>query len=563
MTRAGAIRRAASSVSCWADRAKHEEAVVEIIGGVRPGATMSLEPGRGREGRMLKRYLGAFAIAAGPCLLLNLALARVQAAEACNQLMESRQPNVTINAATAVAPGGFAPASASSPAAKQTFASLTGFCRVQATLTPSPDSDITIEVWMPADGWNGRFQAVGGRALGGVIVYPAMASALAAGYVTASTDTGHVGPGGAFADGHPEKVIDHGERAVHAMTLAAKRLIAQFYGRAAEQSYFNGCSLGGRQGLAEAQRYPQDYDGIIAGDIANDITGLYAARLAQHQFAHRSVEAVLTEGALRTLNRGAVSACDDLDGVRDGVIGNPQQCRFDPAVLACDAAGGSPTDCLNAEQVETARRLYAPVTHPDNGRLVSNGLMPGSEAGWQAVIGPEPERNSVEVYRHMVFKNPQWDWHGFDLRTALAAARTSQLNAVDATNPDLRAFFGRGGKLLMTHGWADPQTPPMNGLEYFTRVRSTVGVQADGSLRLFMVPGMGHCEGGVGTDVFDPMVPLTAWVERGTAPLRLDARRVVDGRVVRTRPLCPYPQMARWNGSGGTDLAASFTCAAP
>ena len=511
---------------------------------------------------MLRRYLCAFGTAAGLCLLADLALPRVQAAEVCSQLMESRQPNVTINAAAAVAPGVFAPAGGSNAAAKQAFASLTAFCRVQATLTPSSDSDIKIEVWMPADGWNGRFQAVGGRALGGVIVYPAMAGALAAGYVTASTDTGHVGPGGSFAAGHPEKVIDHGERAVHAMTVAAQRLIAQFYGRAAEQSYFNGCSLGGRQGLAEAQRYPQDYNGIIVGDIANDITGLYAARLAQHQFAHRTAESVLTEGALRTLNAGAVSACDTLDGVRDGVIENPQQCRFDPAVLAC-GAGGSPTDCLNAEQVETARRLYAPVTHPDNGRVVSNGLMPGSEAGWLAVVGPEPERNSVEVYRHMVFKDPQWDWHAFDLRTALAAARTSQLNKVDATDPDLRAFFGRGGKLLMTHGWADPQTPPLNGLDYFTRVRSKVGAQADASLRLFMVPGMGHCEGGVGTDVFDPMVPLAVWVERGAAPVRIDASRVVDGRMVRTRPLCPYPQVARWNGSGNTDLAASFTCTAP
>jgi feruloyl esterase len=510
---------------------------------------------------MVKRYLCALAIAVGLCPLTDLALPRVQAAESCSQLMESRQPNVTINAASDVEPGTFAPAGGNA-AARQAFASLKAFCRVQATLTPTPDSDIKIEVWMPAGGWNGRFQAVGGRALGGIIVYPAMARALAAGYATASTDTGHVGPGGTFADGHPEKVIDHGYRAIHEMTVTAGRLIAQFYGHAAQESYFNGCSLGGRQGLAEAQRYPNDYNGIIVGDIANDITGLYAARLTQHQFAHRTPESVLTDGALRTLNAGAIAACDQLDGVRDGVIENPKQCHFDPAVLACGAAG-APAECLNAEQVETARRMYVPVTRPDDGKVVSNGLMPGSEAGWRAVLGPEPEINSSEVYRHMVFKNPRWDWHAFDLPTALAAARTSQLNEVDATDPDLRTFFGRGGKLLMTHGWADPQTPPLNGIDYFTRVRSAVGAQADTALRLFMVPGMGHCEGGVGTDVFDPMVPLTAWVEHGAAPARIDASRVVDGRVVRTRPLCPYPQVARWNGSGDTDQAASFTCAAP
>jgi feruloyl esterase len=190
--------------------------------------------------------------------------------------------------------------------------------------------------------------------------------------------------------------------------------------------------------------------------------------------------------------------------------------------------------------------------------------MPGSEAGWRAILGPEPEFNSVEVYRFMVFKNPQWDWKSFQLTTALAAAKTSQLSDIDAVNPDLRAFFARGGKLLMTHGWADPQTPPRNGLNYYTNVRSTVGAsRADTSLRMFMVPGMGHCSGGVGTDDFDAMVPLTAWVERGAAPERFEARRIAAGQVVRTRPLCAYPNVARWNGSGSTDAASSFACTAP
>jgi len=394
-------------------------------------------------------------------------------------------------------------------------------------------------------------------------VYPAMAAALASGYATASTDTGHSVPGGAFALGHPEKITDHGYRAVHEMTMTAQRLISQFYSRSAERSYFNGCSLGGRQGLEEAQRYPGDYDGIIAGDIAHNISDLYAGRLTQHQFAHRTPQSALPDAALRALNAAAIQACDALDGVRDGVIENPQQCHFDPATVACGAPG-APSDCLNAEQVQTARFIYAPVTRPDNGALVSNGLMPGSEAGWRAILGPEPEFNSVEVYRFMVFKNPQWDWKSFQLTTALAAAKTSQLSDVDAVNPDLRAFFARGGKLLMTHGWADPQTPPRNGLDYYTNVRSTVGAsQADTSLRMFMVPGMGHCSGGVGTDDFDAMVPLTAWVERGAAPARFEARRIAAGQVVRTRPLCAYPNVARWNGSGSADAASSFACTAP
>ena len=430
-----------------------------------------------------------------------------------------------------VAAGAFAPANGRSGAPDPRFSSLPAFCRVQATLTPTSDSTIGMELWLPASAWNGRFQAVGGRALGGIIVYPAMADALKAGYATASTDTGHVGAGGAFALGHPEKVVDHGYRAVHEMTLASQRVIALFYTRAASKSYFNGCSLGGRQGLEEAQRYPQDYDGIISGDIAHNISDLYAARLTQHQFAHRSGQSMLPDAALKVLNDAAVQACDALDGVPDGVIENPLQCHFDPATVACGAPG-APSACLNAEQVDTARFVYAAVKRPDTGAVVSNGLMRGSEAGWRAILGDEPEVNSVEVYRYMVFKSPNWDWKAFKLAEALPAAKLSDVpKAIDAVNPDLRAFFARGGKLLMTHGWADPQTPPMNGLDYYASVRSPVGASAgDSSLRMFMVPGMGHCSGGVGTDDFDAMEPLAAWVEHGTAPERFDARRTSTAR---------------------------------
>ena len=347
------------------------------------------------------------------------------AADACAALAGLALPHVTITSATLVAAGAFTPPTPGNAAAPSSarFAKLPAFCRVQATLTPTSDSSIGIEVWLPSAGWNGRFQGVGGRALAGIIVYPAMASALADGYATASTDTGHVGPGGSFAAGHPEKIVDHGHRAVHEMTVTAKQVIDKFYGRPAQKHYWNGCSLGGRQGLAEAQRYPQDYDGIIAGDIANDITGLYAARLQQHQWAHRSAEAALTTEALRTLNTAVVTACDRLDGAADGILENPLQCHFDPATIQCGKPG-APADCLNAEQVETARRMYAPVRRADKS-VVSNGLMPGSEVGWTAVLGAEPERNSVEVYRHMVFKDPQWDWKAFQLMPALTAAKTS------------------------------------------------------------------------------------------------------------------------------------------
>ncbi len=505
----------------------------------------------------LLTLLGGFLPMAGPLS----APSHLAAADACSQLIETKWPDVTITAAATVAPGAFTPGGTVSPAASARFAALPAFCRVQATLTPTADSEIRMEVWLPADGWNGRFQAVGGRALAGVIVYPAMATALADGYATASTDTGHVGAGGSFAAGHPEKVTDHGYRAVHVMTVTARQTIERYYGRPSQKNYWNGCSLGGRQGLAEAQRYPNDYDGIITGDIANDITGLYAARLAQHQFVHRSPSAGLDEAALKVLNAGVLKACDDLDGVTDGVVEQPSQCRFDPATVACRESATA--GCLNAEQVESARRLYAATRLGPNAAVISNGLAPGSELGWLAVVGPEPERNSVEVHRHMVFKNAAWDWHTFSLDGALTAARTSQLPDVDATDPNLQPFFARGGKLLMYHGWADPQTPSQNGLDYYARVRATVGAPAGDSIRMFMVPGMGHCEGGVGTDTFDPMAPLVTWVENGRPPLRLEARRVVNGKTVRSRPLCPYPAVARWSGTGSTDEAANFSCVAP
>jgi feruloyl esterase len=483
------------------------------------------------------------------------------AADTCEGLAAATLPFATITSATLVAPGAFvAPGAGGRGAAPSLpFATLPAFCRVQAALTPTPDSDIRIEVWLPAEGWNGKLQSVGGRGLGGVIVYPALAAAVAAGYAGAGTDSGHAGPGGAFALGHPEKLVDVAYRAVHEMTIQAKRIIDRFYGRTADRSYWNGCSFGGRQGLAEAQRYPADYDGIVVGDVANDVTGLYAARLVQAQAVHRSSASPIPPAKYRIIHAAVVAACDRLDNVADGVLENPAECGFDPKSIVCEH--GDAPSCLTPEQVETARALYAPVRDPRTNAVISNGLMRGSELGWAAVAGPQPESNSVEVYKFMVFRNPQWDWQTFDLKTALAAAAAPETRVIDAVEPNLKPFFERGGKLLMYHGWSDPQTPPLNSIEYYTRVRTTAGAAiTDQSMRLFMVPGMGHCENGEGTDVFDKVAPLSKWVEHGTAPERIDATRVTDNAVTRSRPLCPYGTVARWDGHGDTNLAASFSC---
>jgi feruloyl esterase len=486
---------------------------------------------------------------------------RPQAASTCENLAEAALPSATITGATLVPAGGFiAPGGgALRGAAPSQFATVPAFCRVQASLAPTSDSDIRIEVWLPAQGWNGKLQSVGGRGLGGAIVYPALAAAVFAGYAGASTDSGHTGPGGAFALGHPEKLVDVGYRAVHEMTVQAKRVIDRFYGRSPDRSYWNGCSFGGRQGLAEAQRYPADYDGIVVGDVANDVTGLYAARLAQARAVHRSNSSPIPPEKYKVLHQAVLASCDRLDGVADGVLENPGQCQFDPKSIECEH--GDAPSCLTADQVETARALYIAVKDPRNGEVISNGLMRGSELGWAAVAGPQPESNSVEVYRFMVFKNPQWDWKAFDLKSALAQAEAPQVQVINAVDADVKAFSDRGGKLLMYHGWADPQTPPLNSVDYYTRVRKAAGgAAAAQSMRLFMVPGMGHCEGGDGTDVFDKVAPLARWVERGALPERIDATHITDNVITKSRPLCPYGTAARWDGRGDTNAAASFTC---
>jgi feruloyl esterase len=443
---------------------------------------------------------------------------------------------------------------------------LPAFCRVEATLTPSDDSAIKIEIWLPADNWNGKFQAVGNRGWGGSIMSPALAAAVAAGYASASTDTGHSGPGARFALGHPEKLIDAGYRAAHEMTVHAKTIVEAYYGRAARLAYWNGCSLGGRQGLSEAQRYPADYDGIVVGDAAHDVPHLYTGRMAVARALHDATPAGIPPAKFPVIHSAALNACDALDGVTDGVIGNPQLCRFDPGVLVCKNGGGANGDgCLTAAQVQSVRTMYAPVVDPRTRTVLFPGLETGSELGWTALASPQPENNALDMMKFIVFRDAGWDWTTFDLsRTLDAVDRTPNIDALNAVDPDLRPFFARGGKVLMYHGWADPQTPPQNSITYHDRVTATAGGKvAEASLRLFMVPGMGHCEGGAGTDMFEKVEPLDAWVEKQQPPEQIIAARVEEGRVGRTRPLCAYPKVARWNRRRDTNDAANFTCVAP
>jgi len=433
-------------------------------------------------------------------------------------------------------------------------------CRVAATLTPSTDSDIKIEVWMPTSGWNGKFQAVGNGAFNGSIGYPALANAVRRGYATASTDTGHEGNNARFAQGHPEKVIDFGWRAVHEMTVAAKRIVAAYYESAPRYSYWTGCSAGGRQAMKEAQRFPEDFNGIVAGAPGLDWTGraLQATRIASALEGREAAR--LFEPQRRRLHEAALAACDAADGLKDGLIANPQRCSFDPGVAQCK---GSESDgCLSAAQVETARAVYSSAKNRKTGREIA-GLMPGSELGWTDLGWTASARaTSLDQFRFIVFKDPSWTLSKFDLDANLARADEADGGTIDALDANLKPFFDRGGKLVHYHGWSDPQISPGNSTAYYARVAETLGGadRVNNSYRLFMAPGMGHCGGGEGPNTFDMLGALEQWVEHGRAPDRIEASHSTNGAVDRTRPLCPYPQIAVHTGTGSTDESANFVC---
>jgi feruloyl esterase len=483
----------------------------------------------------------------------------------CDSLRSLSLPNVTVTQAGVVGAGQFT-LPGRGGAGPPAMAKLLEFCRVAATLTPTRDSEIKIEVWMPSQGWNGKFLGVGNGGWAGSISYPAMAESLGRGYAVASTDTGHTGNGGdaSFSLGHPEKLIDFGYRAVHEMTAAAKAFVNAFYGNAPRFSYWNGCSTGGKQGLTEAQRFPADYDGIIAGAPANNWTRLMTGLLWAGRATLRDPASRIPPEKFAVLNRAVLNACDARDGVTDGVLENPRSCRFDPQVVACKNAGDG-TDCLTAAQIEASRKIYGPATNPRTGEALYPGLPPGSELGWgPAAAGPAPFPIPESHFKYVVFEDPTWDFRTFDFDRDFARAERVDNGILTAVNPDLSAFTTRGGKLLMYHGWNDQLITAQNSVNYYESVRSAMGAaRTDASMRLFMAPGMAHCSGGPGPNQADWLAALEEWVERGVPPTRVIASRSANGVIERTRPLCAHPQVSRYNGTGSTDEAANFSCVSP
>jgi feruloyl esterase len=506
---------------------------------------------------------------AGVLLAAGVLVASPAAAASCESLASLSLPNTTITHAEVIAAGTFTAPVAQAPTGvppalmvpPPSFAAVPAFCRVQATLTPTSDSDIKVEVWLPVSGWNGKYQSVGNGGWAGMISYPAMAEAVKGGYATSSTDTGHVGGSGQFALGHPEKLIDYAYRSEHEMTLKAKAIIQAFYGNAPKYSYWNGCSTGGKQGLTEAQRYPDDYDGIIAGAPANYMIHLHAWSIALNLDVTKTPASFIPPEKYPAIHKAVLEACDAKDGVKDGVLENPKQCQFDPEAIECEDADAP--SCLTASQVEAAKAIYAPLVNPRTKQLIFPSVEPGSEMGWSLLAGQNPVGIAIDTFKYVIFKDPNWDYHtlNFDHDIDYADKVDDHLN--NAIDPDLRPFFRHGGKLIMYHGWNDTAISPGNSVNYYESVLKAVGSSAKNDIVLFMAPGMNHCRGGDGPNLFDPMPFISDWVENGKMPEKIIASHATKGTTDRTRPVCPYPQVAKYNGSGSTDDAANFACATP
>jgi Tannase and feruloyl esterase len=500
----------------------------------------------------------------------------------CDSLATLTLPGTTINVAQSVPAGSF------TPPAGQPINNLPAFCRIAGILKPAADSNIQFEVWMPATGWNGKFQGLGNGGFAGSVNFAGLGLALAHGYAAASTDTGHQAGGtdGNWASGHREKLIDFGYRAIHEMTEKGKAITRAFYGEQPKHSYFSSCSNGGRQALMEAQRYPADYDGIIAGAPANSFTHLLTGAMWNAQALTSDPAAFIPSAKVPAIEAATLSACDTNDGVKDGVIDDPSRCNFDPAVLLC--SGPESNTCLTQPQITALKKIYGGARN-SKGEQLFPGWSPGGEMGfngWQGwITGSAPAKSiqfafGSQFFQNMVYEDAAWDYRTFDVDHTPKVADDKLASVLNATDSDLKRFEKHGGKLIIYHGWSDAAIAPTNAINYYQSVVSKMGAkEAAGFVKLYMVPGMQHCSGGPGPNVFGQSSPaekdpehdisaaLERWVEQGSAPAAIIATKfkgdTPSGGVLRTRPLCAYPLVAHWNGTGSSDDAANFTCVKP
>ena len=420
-------------------------------------------------------------------------------------------------------------------------------------LKPTSDSHINAELWMPATNWNGKLLVVGNGGFAGSIQgYGDMQIALRLGFATAATDTGHSaadGPNGMFALGHPEKIVDFAYRAVHETTVKSKQLIKGFYDRSPQYSYFKGCSTGGRQAVMAAIQYPEDYDGIIGGALANRHIHMHTAGVARNINLARNPDQALPQAKAQMVTAAVMTKCDTL---KEGFLNNPRQCTFDFSTLACKGADGD--NCLTRPQLKSVETYYGGLKN-SKGELIFSGQALGNPMPTLRSAPPTQVSDTVRIW---AFQNADYDWHSFDLDRDMPII-DKKIGFVDAVDPDLTAFKAHGGKLLLYAGWGDTGITPENTVLYYESVLNKMGKNQADWTRLFMVPGMAHCRGGEGVNTFDTIGTLELWREKGNTPAQIMA---TNAQKQMSRPLCPYPQYAKYKGTGDLKDAANWACAA-
>jgi feruloyl esterase len=543
-------------------------------------------------------------------LFAGVAIAGTPAmASPCTNLLSLQLPDTTITSATDNTTGVFTPPGGAP------ITGLPAFCRVTASLIPTSDSTIKIEVWLPETKWNGRFLGTGGGGFQGVITYGELASGIQAGFASTNSDLGtgssgcnplYCGSNGmtnplatAFGNpgvpttglfGHPERIKDFGFRAIHLMTVRGKEIGKAFYGEHADKAYFAGCSTGGQNALMEAQRFPDDYDGILAGAPAFNRTHLHMAGLSLWQDTHASPGRFIQTGQMTLINQAVLAQCVGRDGgaSTDQFLTDPRDCHFDPKALLC-TGGKVPPACLTADQVTTIQKYYAGTIDPVNGQVINPGAERGNETDNVLALGLAFQEQLPEAAFDGLFYwvfgpgfgqvSSAVNFANFDFHHDVDTVDDQLAKVLNANSTDLGEFREHGGKLLMYHGWADPLIPSQSSINYFNALVGNdghgfqqVSFNSDGSpglqrtqsfARLFMVPGMYHCSGGPGPNTFDALSPLVNWVENSVAPDTITATKFVNDTppaVQMTRPLCVYPKVAKYSGSGSTTIAANFTC---
>ena len=473
-------------------------------------------------------------------------------ADSCAALSKAAFPQMTVSSAKDVA---------ASEAAK-----TPGFCEVSGVISPVQGSHIGVVYRLPED-WNGKLLGLGGGGWAGNLRLESAAPGLSQGYATAQTDAGHDTSNvwDTSWAASPAAVDDFAHRAIHLMTTTGKAVVAKYYGQAQKRAYFQGCSTGGRQALMEAQRYPNDYNGIISGAPVYTLTTQTMALLRSHVFAQPG--ATIPNALLAKVNDAALAACDANDGVKDGIVSDPRACKFDPSGLRCKS-GESGDSCLTAAQLTAVRAMYSGVKAP-SGEFAAYPLTRGGERGWSLYIGTSKPADSVALattvagaglggLRTALFGDPSFDLSTFSADRDYVKVRSSAFaQEYEAKDPNIAPFFKQGGKLILWHGFDDAGPSPLATIDYYKNVERATGAAAATDLRFYVLPGVYHCRGGPGADTFDSLAALDDWVDKGKAPETLLAART-DGKL--SRPLCRYPALPHYKGSGDPNSAESFEC---